>query len=424
MEKKKILIIGGGGREHALAWKLKQSVKVEKIFVAPGNGGTAGFCENVAIGVMEFEKIVEFAKQNAIDLVVVAPDDPLVGGLVDELKKQGIRAWGPVKAAAQIEGSKAFAKQLMQEQEIPTAKFQTFTDFKTAVAYVQEQSMPIVVKASGLALGKGVAICTNYDEVEKFLKKIFVDKIFGDAGREVVIEEFILGQEVSFHAFCDGKTYSLFPTAQDHKTIFEEDTGPNTGGMGTIVPVPWVTEELVSDVRSKVIEPALQGLVKKDSPFVGVLYPGIIVAQDGPKVLEFNARFGDPETQSYMRLLKTDLVDIMEASLDGKLVDLKIEWEQNFAVTIVLASGGYPGKYEKGKEITGIQDAEKLLDIIIFHAGTVFNQGKFLTNGGRVLNVTATGKSLQEALDKAYTAVKLISFEGMQYRKDIGAKSL
>jgi phosphoribosylamine--glycine ligase len=422
--KKKILIIGSGGREHALAWKLSQSPKVEKIFVAPGNAGTYNIAENVDIGVMEFEKLMQFVKDSSIDITVVGPDDPLAAGIVDEFKKAGLRIWGPNKAAANIEASKAFSKQLMKTESIPTAEFEVFTDFDKALGYVKQKGAPIVVKASGLALGKGVAVCHSLEEAESFLKQIFVDKVFGEAGKEVVIEEFLEGQEVSFHAFSDGKSYQLFPTAQDHKAVYDGDKGPNTGGMGTIAPVPWMSQALTDLVKDQVVGPTLKGLKNKNISFEGILYPGVIMTKNGAKVLEYNARFGDPETQSFMRLLKTDLLDILEASVDGKLSDIKIEWQPGFACCIVLASGGYPGSYEKGKVISGIEEAEKSQDVVVFHAGTKVADGKILTNGGRVLGITATGTTLREALNKAYNAVKLISFEGMQYRSDIGAKAL
>ena len=420
----KILIIGSGGREHALAWKLKASPKIEKIFIAPGNAGTALVGENINIQTSEIEKLVEFAKKEKITLTVVGPDDALAGGIVDAFQNQGLKIWGPSQKAAQVEASKSFAKELMARQKIPTADFKVFTEYQEAVKYLKEKTMPIVIKASGLALGKGVAICQNLKEAEKFLEEVMVKKIFGQAGRQVVIEEYLEGPEISIHAFCDGEQFHLLPSAQDHKPVFDNDTGPNTGGMGTIAPVPWVNQELLNETAQRVIIPCLKDLKKLNSPFIGLLYPGLKITPNGLKVLEFNARFGDPETQSYMRLLKTDLYDILTASVEGTLENIIIEWADQFACCIVLASGGYPGNYEKGKEITGVDKAEKMDDIVIFHAGTKRVNNQLLTNGGRVLGITATGETLRSALDKAYNAVKLIHFEGMHYRTDIGLKSL
>lgn len=431
----KVAIIGSGGREHALGWKLKQSPKVSKLFFIPGNGGTLNLGTNVDINVLDNQKIVNFAKENKIDLVVVAPDDPLAAGLVDDLTNAGIKAFGPTKVAAEIEWSKSFAKQLMKEENIPTAKFASFSDFETAKKYLDSQEFPIVIKASGLALGKGVIIAWSAAEGAGSLENIMVNKIFGEAGNEVVIEEFLQGFEVSFHAFSDGETYSLFPPSQDHKPVNEGDTGPNTGGMGTITPVPQVDQDLINGVRKEIIEPTLEGLKKRGREFKGILYPGIMVTEKGPKVLEFNARFGDPEAQSYMRLFKTDLYDVFIACVNGTLKDLNVEWDDRFACTVVLASKGYPGNYEKGFEITGIEEAEKNEDIIVFHAGTKIQSykpglqpqfqsriAKLVTSGGRVLGVSAIGDSLENALNKAYKAIEKISFKGMQFRKDIGKR--
>jgi len=415
-----------------LAWKLGQSEKVEKIFIAPGNAGTAGLGENVDIKATDIDALADFAEKEKIDLTVVGQDDPLALGIVDKFHKRGLRIWGPCKNAARIEASKSFAKGLMQRCGVPTARFQTFNTYKHALCYLESVGAPIVIKASGLALGKGVTVCKTLDEARQALKEAMVDKTFGDAGNEVVIEEYMQGQEFSIHAFCDGKNFKLLPSAQDHKPVFDGGRGPNTGGMGTIAPVPWVTEEILGDVSDNIIAPILKGLKKEKSPFTGLLYPGLMMTDDGVKVVEFNARFGDPETQSLMRLMKTDLLSVLEASVDGKLADINIEWRPGFACCVVLASSGYPGKYEKGKKITGIEKAEKMDDIIVFHAGTTSssplnirgNKGEIFTNGGRVLGVTATGETLQKALDKAYEAVKLIHFEGMHYRTDIGKSSL
>lgn len=420
----KLLIIGGGGREHALAWKLKQSPRVHKIYIAPGNAGTAQIGENVAIAATDILALADWAQNNKIDFTVVGSDDALALGVADEFQKRGLKIWGPNKQAAQIEASKAFAKELMQKNNIPTAEFKTFTDYEDALPYIEQKGAPIVIKASGLALGKGVAVCKTLDDAKSFLQDAMVNKIFGDSGNEVIIEEFLQGQEFSIHAFCDGNNFQLLPSSQDHKPVFNEGKGPNTGGMGTIAPVPWVTEAIMSEVSSTIVKPALDGLKNLGSPFVGLLYPGLMMTEQGPKVIEFNARFGDPETQSYMRLIKTDLFDILEACAYGTIDKINIEWQKKYACCIVLASGGYPGKYEKGKLITGIEQAEALGDIIVFHAGTATKGNQLITNGGRVLGVTAIADDLQTALNKAYAAVKLIHFDGMHYRTDIGQQSL
>ncbi len=442
----KLLIIGSGGREHALAWKLKQSPKVEKIFVAPGNAGTSQMAENVPIPATDVLALATWAEKNAIDFTVVGSDDALALGVVDEFQKRGLKIWGPNKAAAQIEASKVFAKDLMKKNKIPTAEYQTFTDYNSALNYLEIKGVPIVIKASGLALGKGVSVCKTLNQAKKFLYAVMRDKIFGDAGSEVVMEEFLQGQEFSVHAFCDGKNFKLLPTSQDHKAVYNGGLGPNTGGMGTIAPVPWVTNELMERVSLQIVTPALMGLKNLGSPFVGLLYPGLMACDDvrmgldpsterngldhslqnqkSIKVIEFNSRFGDPETQSYMRLLKTDLFDILEACVNGTLANIEIEWRKKFACCIVLASGGYPDKYQKGLPVIGIGEAEKLPNINIFHAGTTLLNGNVVTNGGRVLGVTAIADDLQSALNKAYTAIKLISFEGMHYRTDIGLRSL
>lgn len=426
MHKQKILIIGGGGREHAIGWKVAQSPMCGELFFAPGNAGTSQLGTNIDIKATDIDKLLEFAKKENIDLTLALPDDPLALGIVDEFRKSDFRIWGPTKAAAQLEWSKAFSKNFMREHRLPTAKFETFTDFEKAKEYLANCSMPIVVKASGLALGKGVVIAETLHDAEKTLEDMMVKKVFGESGTEVVIEEFMTGPEVSTHAFSDGVNYKFFPISQDHKKIGEGDTGLNTGGMGTIAPVPFVDEALALQIKNTIVVPTLVGMDYDGTPFEGLLYPGIMLTENGPKILEYNARFGDPETQTYMRLLDTDLLEIINTSLDKKLNELEVRWKDNtFACNIVLASGGYPGDYEKGKIINGIANAEKEEDIIIFHAGTKLNEnGKLVTNGGRVLGVSAIGKTLEEALAKAYKAIEKISFEGMQYRKDIGKKAL
>ncbi len=419
---KKILIIGDRAREHALAWKLKQSPEVGEIFIAPGNAGTALVGKNVPIKITDTAALRDFAKKEKIDLTVVGSDEPGPLGIVDQFKKEGLLIFGPTQAAAQIEASKAFSKKLMKEEGIPTAAFETFTDYDSAIGYVDEKGTPIVIKASGLAAGKGAIVCKTIDEAHAALKEIMVDKIFGDAGAEVVVEEFLEGQEISIHAFSDGKTFKMFPTAQDHKPIGDGDAGPNTGGMGTIAPVPWTDADLIERVKAKIVEPTLNGLAKRGSPFAGILYPGLMMTKNGPRVLEFNARFGDPEAQSYLRLLKTDLFMVLEACAKGELDKLDIEWQSGFAACVVIASGGYPDEYKKGLPISGIEEAEKVDDVVIFHAGTKIENGQFITSGGRVFSVTATGVTLDEALEKAYAACGKIHFEGMYYRKDIGRR--
>ena len=420
----KILLVGGGGREHALAWKILQSPKVTKLFVAPGNGGTSQIAENVDIKPTDLKGILNFLKNNPMDLVIVTPDDPLAMGMVDKIQEMAIPVWGPVKAAAQIEWSKSFSKNLMAKNDIPTAEFKVFNNFDEALSYIKEKGVPLVIKASGLALGKGVYVCKGLDEAEQALREMMLEKKFGDAGADVVIEEFLEGQEISIHAFCDGLSFKSFPTSQDHKTIFDGDQGPNTGGIGAIAPVPWVSPELIQEIEKTVVSPALSGMATLGTKFIGCLYPGLMITKNGPKVLEFNARFGDPEAEVYMRLLETDLLQIIEASLEGRLSEFDILWRQGFAASVVLTSAGYPGEYKKGLPISGLAEAQALPGVVVFHSGTKYDRGELLTNGGRVLNVTAVGATLQEALDKTYQAVNCINFEGMHYRKDIGRKSL
>lgn len=418
--KKNVLVIGSGGREHAITWKLKQSPKVGKLYVAPGNYGTALIAQNTSIDITDHKQIINFVKENKIDLVAVMPDDPLAAGLVNDLKKAGIKAFGPTKEASEIEWSKAYAKKFMKEENIPTASYKKFNDFKKAIDYLKKQKLPIVIKASGLALGKGVIIAKTFNEAKNALEEMMIKKIFGKAGTEVVIEEFLEGQEISIHAFCDGKQAIIFPSSKDHKTIFENNQGPNTGGMGTIAPVPWVTKKLIDQIKKTIVEPTIKGLKKRGRPFAGCLYPGLMITKDGPKVLEFNARFGDPETQSYMRLLKTDLFDIFMACAEGKLSKLNIKWSKKSASCVIIASAGYPASSQKGIPIKGIEKAEKEKDIVIFHAGTKLDGKKLVTNGGRVIGVTSVGNTLEESLSKTYNAIKKIKIEGMQFRKDIG----
>ena len=425
---KKILIVGSGGREHAMAWKLSTSPHLDKLYIAPGNAGTSQLGENVPLNALDITGLAAFAKSKHVDFTVVGPDDPLAAGIVDEFMARGLRIFGPTKAAAEIEWSKAYAKSLMHKHHIPTASFFTTAHRDEAVnharMYFGEASSALVVKADGLALGKGVYICQNYQEAEAAIDEIMIKKVHGLAGIKVVLEDFVAGNEVSLHAFCDGVSFSLFPTAQDHKSQLEGDKGPNTGGMGTIAPVPWFSGRKIA--KQRIVSKILTALKADGRPFTGCLYPGIKVEPDGGEamVLEYNARFGDPETQVYMRLLKTDLLEIIEACIDGKLDKIDVQWYQGFAACIVLASEGYPGVYKKDRQITGIEAAEKLHDLKVFHAGTVYEDGKLRTSGGRVLGVTSWATTLKDAISYAYEGIEKIHFKGKQFRKDIGKSSL
>ena len=418
----RVLVVGSGGREHAIIWSLKKNGSIEKIYCAPGNAGIGVDAECVPIGAMEFEKLVDFAKKENIDFTIIGMDDPLVGGIVDVFEKEGLRVFGPRKNAAIIEGSKAFSKDLMKKYGITTAKYESFSDYDKAKEYLDKQDMPVVIKADGLALGKGVLICTTRDEAETGLKEIMLDKKFGSAGNKVVIEEFLQGPEVSVLSFCDGKTVVPMVSAQDHKRALDGDKGLNTGGMGTFSPSVFYTEEMNQECMEKIFKPTVEAMAKEGRPFVGILYFGLMLTKDGMKVIEYNARFGDPETQVVLPRLKTDLLEIMEACVDGKLADMNIEWYDNSAVCVVLASGGYPTAYEKGFEITGLDDIKKRDDIVVFHAGTDLKDGKFVTNGGRVLGITGIGKDINEAIKIAYEGVEIVDFEKKHFRTDIGRK--
>ncbi len=418
----KVLIIGGGGREHAIAWKLSQSAKVDKIYCAPGNGGIMDLAECVDIPVMDFEKQVQFAKEKGIDLTVVAPDDPLAAGAVDAFEAAGLRAFGPNKAAAIIEGSKAFSKDLMKKYHIPTAAYEVFTKSADAIAYVEAKNQfPIVVKADGLALGKGVIIAQNADEAKAAIREIMDDKVFGSAGGKVVIEEFLTGPEVSVLAFTDGKTVKPMVSAQDHKRVYDHDMGPNTGGMGTFSPSRIYTDDLAKECMETIFLPTMHAMNQEGRTFKGVLYFGLMKTPRGVKVIEYNCRFGDPETQVVLPRLKSDLFDIFNAVIDERLDEIEIEWEDNAAVCVVMASGGYPKAYQKGYPIEGIKEAEAA-GAMVFHAGTTCKGGTYYTNGGRVLGVTAVGENLDAAIAKAYQLVPMISFQDAHYRKDIGIK--
>lgn len=417
----KILMIGSGGREHALIKKLFESPKVEKIYCAPGNGGIACDAENVNISAMDIEGVVNFSKENKIDLVFVAPDDPLAAGMVDALEAEGIRAFGPKKVAAEIEASKVFSKNLMKKYGIPTADYQVFDNSKDALDYVVNNNMaPVVVKADGLALGKGVLICQTVEDAKAAIHSIMDDKKFGESGSRVVIEEFLTGPEVSVLSFTDGKCVKPMVSSKDHKRALDGDKGLNTGGMGTISPNPYYTDEMAEICRKTIFEPTIEAMNKEGRTFKGCLYFGLMLTPKGPKVIEYNARFGDPETQVVLPRLETDLVDICEAVIDGTLGDLDIKWKKGAAACVVMASGGYPESYKKGIEMSGLDEKGGVEGAIVYHAGTKLENGKFYTNGGRVLGVTAVDDTLEGALKKAYEAVEKISFEGAHYRKDIG----
>lgn len=416
----KVLIVGSGGREHAIAWSVAKSSKVDKIYCAPGNAGIAEFAECVNIKAMEFDKLVAFAKENAIDLTIIGMDDPLVGGVVDAFESEGLRVFGPRKNAAIIEGSKAFSKDLMKKYKIPTAAYENFTDPDEAIKYLETAKMPIVLKADGLALGKGVLICNTLEEAKEGVKTLMLDKQFGDAGNEIVIEEFMTGREVSVLAFCDGKTIKCMTSAQDHKRAKDGDQGLNTGGMGTFSPSPFYNDEVEAFCEKYVYQSTIDAMASEGRPFTGILFTGLMITEDGPKVLEYNARFGDPEAQVVLPRMKNDIIDVMEACIDGKLSDVELEFEDNAAVCVVLASDGYPEKYDKGFEIKGLDTFKDKDGYYVFHAGTKFDGDKIVTNGGRVLGVVAKGENLKAARANAYKATEWIDFANKYKRNDIG----
>jgi len=420
----KILVIGSGGREHTLVWKMTQSPKVSKVYCAPGNAGISRLAQCVNINADSIEKLVDFAQKEKIDLTVVGPELPLSWGIVNEFNQQGLRIFGPSKEAAEIESSKVFSKYLLKKYNIPTANYQVFQNSEKALAYIQQQTFPLVIKADGLAAGKGVFIVENLAEARDALNALMDEKKFGEAGRQVIIEEFLEGEEVSILAFCDGKTIIPMVSSQDHKKIFDNDLGPNTGGMGAYSPVPFYPDELEKRILEEILKPTVKGLQNEGKEYKGVLYAGLILTKEGPKVLEFNARFGDPETQVILPRLKTDLIDILNAVIDSTLHKVNIEWEDNAAVCVVVASGGYPGKYQKGKVISGLERLEKMKDMIVFHAGTKFQEGRVVTSGGRVLGITAWDETISKAKEKAYKGVNEIYFEDMYYRKDIADKGI
>ena len=416
----KVLIVGGGGREHAIAYCVAKSSKVEKIYCAPGNAGIAEFAECVPIGAMEFDKLTAFAKDNAIDLAIVGMDDPLVGGLVDEFEAAGIRAFGPRKNAAILEGSKAFSKDLMKKYDIPTAAYENFDDPEKALAYLETAKFPIVLKADGLALGKGVLICNTLEEAKDGVKEIMLDKKFGASGNTMVVEEFMTGREVSVLSFVDGKTIKTMTSAQDHKRAKDGDQGLNTGGMGTFSPSPFYTEEVDEFCQKYVYQKTVDAMAAEGREFKGIIFFGLMLTADGPKVLEYNARFGDPEAQVVLPRMKNDLIEVIEACIDGTLDQVNLEFEDNAAVCVVLASDGYPLAYEKGIPITGLEEFKKHEGYYCFHAGTKFNGDQIVTNGGRVLGVTAKGATLKEARANAYAATEWVKFDNKYMRHDIG----
>ena len=416
----KVLIVGSGGREHAIATSVAKSDKVSKIYCAPGNGGISQVAECVAIGAMEFDKLVDFAKENAIDLVIVGMDDPLVGGLVDKMEEVGIRTFGPKKNAAILEGSKAFSKDLMKKYQIPTAAYENFENPDEAIEYIKKGSFPVVLKADGLALGKGVLICNTLEEAMDGVKSIMLDKQFGTAGNRMVVEEFMTGREVSVLSFVDGKTIKTMTSAQDHKRAMDGDQGLNTGGMGTFSPSPFYTEEVDEFCKKYVYQATVDAMAKEGRPFKGIIFFGLMLTPNGPRVLEYNARFGDPEAQVVLPRMKNDIIEVMEACIDGTLDQIDLQFEDNAAVCVVLASDGYPVAYEKGKAIHGLENFEGKEGYYCFHAGTKMTEEGIVTNGGRVLGVTAKGKDLKEARANAYEATKWVEFENKYMRNDIG----
>ena len=420
----KVLLVGSGGREHALAWKLSQSKRLKKLYIAPGNPGTAQYGENIDIQDTDIEGLVKFARGADVNFAIIGPEDPLAAGAVDAFEAAGIKAFGPSGKAAQLEGDKAFAKQIMRANSIPTAESRTFTTFVDAKSYIASRDEAVVVKAAGLAKGKGVFVCDEPSDGILAAEQIMVNRIFGEAGDTVIVEDKLLGQEASILAFVDGRSIYVMETSQDHKPIGEGDTGPNTGGMGAYSPAPIVTDKLMEQIIKEILVPTVDGMNRNDTPYRGILYAGVMLTQGGPRVLEFNVRFGDPETQPILMRMKTDLLDVMEAVCDGRLGDIAIEWDTRPAVCVVMSSGGYPGSYEKGKVISGLDEAAKLKDVVVFHAGTAKQDGKVVTHGGRVLGVTALGETIADAKAKAYEAVDKISFEGAYCRRDIADKAL
>lgn len=420
----KVLVVGGGGREHTLVWAIKKSSLVDDIFCAPGNGGTTEIANNIEIKAEDIGGLLSFAKKERIDLTIVGPESPLVEGITDVFREEGLTIFGPTKNAAMIEGSKAFAKGLMKKMDVSQAGFEEFQVPEKAIAYLSKQNFPIVIKASGLAAGKGVIIVNNMDDAKQTVQDIMLNKRFGSAGETIVIEEFLRGEEVSLLVLTDGETILPFVSSQDHKQVYEDDKGPNTGGMGAYAPAPVLNQEATGEVIDRIILPVLDGLKKEGAKYTGVLYAGLMITEDGPKVLEFNCRFGDPEIQAILPLFDSDIVETLLMTLHCELKNARSEWSSKSAACVVIASGGYPGKYEKGKEIEGLDKIKEKEDVFVFHAGTKRENGKLLTSGGRVLGVTGVGSNLKEAIETTYSAINEITFEGMHYRKDIGRKGI
>ncbi|MDD5496097.1 MAG: phosphoribosylamine--glycine ligase [Candidatus Omnitrophica bacterium] len=426
----RILVIGSGGREHAMCWKIATSPKCEKLYCAPGNGGISEIAELADIKADDVKGLLDFATAKKIDLTVVGPEVPLAAGIVDIFTEKGLRIFGPAKKMAMLEGSKVFAKELMKRLGVPTADFRVFERSDEAVSYIETRPAPLVVKADGLAAGKGVIICKTKNEARQAVKDILDKRIFGDAGNKVIIEDCLDGEEASIIVISDGKSVIPLASSQDHKRIYDADKGPNTGGMGAYSPAPVVTDALLKKVLDEVIDPVIKGLAREGMVYKGALYAGMMITAQGPRVLEFNVRFGDPETQAILPRLKSDLVEAMERSIDGKLDGYNMEWDPRPCISVVMASGGYPGDYEKGMEISGLEETKKMRDVRVFHAGTKLGQrskdaGKlFVTSGGRVLNVTALGKDITDAIEHCYEAVKKIQFDGMHYRRDIGHRAI
>jgi phosphoribosylamine--glycine ligase len=420
----RVLVVGGGGREHALVWKIAQSPEVTKIYCGPGNAGISEQATIVPIKANDLNGLLEFALRERIDLTVVGPEDPLTRGIVDLFESKGLLIFGANKKAAEIEGSKAFAKEMMKKYYIPTAFYEVFNHRDEAVKYIRKQGAPIVVKADGLAAGKGVIVCKSVEEAIRSVDKIMVEKIFGGAGDRVVIEEYLVGEEASYIAFTDGKTILPLASSQDHKPIYNDDQGPNTGGMGAYSPAPVVTEEIHEKIIEKILRPIIYGMGKEGKAYKGVLYAGLMIHNGHPKVLEFNARFGDPETQPVLMRMKGDIVPILEACMKGTLSQRRIEWDSRASVCVVMASKGYPGDYEKEKVIKGLKEVSQMEGVFVFHAGTTLSNGQIMTNGGRVLGVTGLGEDIPRAIEKTYQAVKKISWDGVHYRTDIGQKAL
>lgn len=419
-----VLLIGNGGREHAIAWKLSQSKDLDKLFIAPGNPGTAKCGQNIPIAGSETDKLIAFAKENKVKLVVVGPEDPLAAGAVDAFESAGIKAFGPSRSAAQLEADKAFAKQIMRASSISTAEARVFDRFEDAKAYIASRDEPVVVKAAGLAKGKGVFVCDDPADGIIAAEKIMEGKIFGSAGKKLIVEEKLVGEEASILAFVDGRNIYVMESSQDHKAIGDGDTGPNTGGMGAYSPAPVVTDAIMDQITREILVPVVDGMNRNDTPYKGVLYAGVMVTAGGPRVLEFNVRFGDPETQPILMRLKSDLLEVFLAVCDEKLDSVTLAWDPRPAVCVVMASGGYPDNYENGKIITGLDDAGKMDDVVVFHAGTAAKDGQIVTNGGRVLGVTAVGQTIALAKERAYQAVDKIKFDGAYCRRDIADKAI